>query len=240
MSFPRHTTLLIGGSDASGSFFAGTPTLLTEAPDISESGWDSLTATYALRVADLTAESIAALWPIGRQLGSRNWWVAGSKPACVAPGVWTAEIKYKGWAAMKPCKINHGTAVDSQSGTNIFAPVPHPGSGSVSYPKVATFESTPTISLTYLSANVEAGWPVMPSLPNLLVGRQRTTALTDPVTGATITWPPLAPSVWDFLTESVYHWPNGWILMDLQTDILPGTRAGLVTESYKYIRAISP
>lgn len=242
MIFPRHTTLLIGGSAAAGSFLAGTPTLLTEEPVISQDGWDALTATYALRIPTLTAEILAATWPVGTQLAGRNFWVTGARPACIAQGVWTAAVEFKGWASAKPCKIQWGTAVDQQSASNVSAPVIAPGTGTAVYAKLATTESVPTFSFSYLVANVESGWPTTPVLPNLLVGRARalSPAWTDPSTGSTITPPPLAASIWDSLSEYVYHWPHGWILMDLQADLLPGTRAGLVTEQYKYVRPKTP
>lgn len=242
MLFPRHTTILIGGSIAEGSFLAGAATLLTEDATISQDGWDSLAATYAIRRATLTAEELAALYPIGAKLGARNWWVAGARPACIAEGVWTAEVTYKGWASTKPCKIQWGTAVEQQSASNVSAPVPAPGTGSATYAKVSTSESVPTFSFTYLSANVEAGWPSTPTLPFNRVGRERALSpgWTDPSTGSAITPPPLAASIWDSLGEYVYHWPNGWILMDLSVDLLPGTRVGLVTEGYKYVRPKTP
>ena len=223
----RHTTLIIGGSAAAGSFLAGTPTCLGEDAVLTAEGWDSLTAIYAHRRPSLSAEEAIALHPIGSCLGTRNWWVCGVKPACIAPGVWTAEVTCKGWAGTRPNKVNWGCAAEQQSAANISAPVPAPGTGSTTYAKLATHEATPTFTTSYLCADVTATGAV----PSASVGREVAAPAGAPV---------VPESVWLSLSEYVYHFPNGWVLMDAQADILPGTNVGLVTLAYKYIRYMTP
>jgi hypothetical protein len=60
------------------------------------------------------------------------------------------------------------------------------------------------------------------------------TAQTPPVTIA------VPDTVWDFLTEYVWHWPQEWVLMGSDQDRLSGTTAALVTDTYKYIRDKTP
>ena len=216
--------LIIGGSNAAGGFLGGSPVLLTEEVSASAEGWDSLTQNHAIRAATLSAEALAALYPIGTQLAGRNWWLTGCRPTPVAPGVFTFELAFKGWAATKPVKLTWGTQAEQQTAENVG--VPNGLGGTAVYAKVATHESAPTFTASYLSATATAAG----AMPSMMVGRPHTRA------GA----PPVPDTVWGSLAKFVFHWPNGWTLMDLGVDILPGTTAGLVTESYKYIRDKSP
>ncbi|MEI6606026.1 MAG: hypothetical protein WCP35_11995 [Verrucomicrobiota bacterium] len=235
MIFPRHTTVLIGGSAESGSFLAGTPTLLTEQPTLTQDGWDSLTATFALRCASLTAEALAAIWPIGTQYGERNWWVTGSRPTCIAPGVWTAAVDYKGFAAAKPTSITWGSSADIYKSTNPGPPVgmtdPDKLAAWASYMSVETTEANPTFTHKYITTNVSAtpeeGGPPTSSLGASLIA-------------AAMNQPTVGDSRWANLTKYVYHFPNGWVLMSVTADILPGTSVALVTETYKYVPSITP
>jgi len=221
-------SIIIAGSAAPGSFLDGTPVVLKEDPQIAESGWDSMTVAWALRRATLTPEELSALFPTGSQYGARNWWVTGGKPVCMAPGVWTADIQYKGFASLRPAKINWGAAAEQQSADNIAI-------GATTYAKVSTHEATNTMSVQWICPNVYA----TSAVPSDHVGRAFLREV-DPVTGSPLAVPSLAPEVWSYLTSFVYHWPNGWVLEDCQADILAGSGAALITENYKYIRAVSP
>lgn len=190
---------------------------LDENPVQNEEGWDTLTITYATKRPSLTAEELAALFPIGTQLGGRMWWVTGSKPSCVAQGLWKAEVSFKGWASEKPAKITAGSAAEQQSAENIEI------SGVGTLAKVSVNENTPTMRVSYLVPN----WT---SAPTDEVGTPRT-----PPSAVAV-----AATVWDYLTVFTYHFPNGWVLMGSNLDRLPGCSAALVSDDYKYIRPISP
>jgi hypothetical protein len=204
-------------------FLTGTPVVLNEVPTINNDGWDLLVRTEVRRRATFTPEEVAAAYPVGGRLGTRNWWLTAAKPTKIAPGVWKVESSFKGWAATKPAVIRVGANADQQSGENIRAP-DHVGDtvGSV-YAKVETHENMPTIAVSYLVETIGTGRTAE-------VG----TAQTLPVTIA------VPATVWTFLTEFVYHWPNGWVLMSSEQDRLPGTTAALVTDNYKYVREKTP
>lgn len=215
----RADGILLG---ASAAFMAGTPELVSEDPQISETGWDTLTQIWAVRRGALTAEELAAAYPAGTQLTGRNWWLVGAKPGQRFPGLQLFELSYKGWAGNKPVKLDWSTAADAQSAENIGVTT---GGSTTYYARVQTLESAPAFTASYLVNPVSSA-----TVPSLNVGRPATRA------GA----PAVPASVWDYLTRFTYHWPNGWVLMDLAVDILPGTSAGLARESYRYIREKTP
>jgi len=188
---------------------------LVEKATLNDEGWDDLSIDYTTKRPTLTAEQLAAAFPLGTRLGSRNWWVVGSTPECIASGVWKAEVRFKGWAQTKPNKISVGAAADEQSAENVTT-------REGLFAKVAVTENTPTMRVSYLVANY-------------------TTAPTNEVGRAKI--PPdavaVAASIWDTIGDFTYHYPNGWVLMSSEPDRLVGSTAALVTDTYKYIRSIS-
>ena len=222
MSFEsRQTSILIG----SGTLLTGSLTKVQEEPEITNEGWDTLTVTYYQRRASCTAEEVAALFPLGGRLGGRNWWIAGVKPTEVAPQFWKFLVSYKGWGTAKPAVIRVGSSANQQSASNILAPRYVGDTVGAVYAKLETHEATPTVAVTYLVANI-----ISDSLTDK-VG----TALTPGVSGIDV-----PATVWGMLTEYVWHWPQGWVLMGSDQDRLPGTSAALVTDNYKYIRAKTP
>ena len=221
MSFSaRLRSILIG----TGTVFSETPTLVDEEPTLTEEGWDSLTLTYALRRAALTAEQCATLFPQGSQIGTRKFWIVSARPQRVAAGFWLAEVSCKGWAATKPAKIRVGASAESQSGKNVIAPAP--GGGYGNYQNLQTRENTPTVSVSYLAENLNT------TSNTASVGRPFALPA-----GLTVD---VAASVWDTLNNPTYHWPNGWLLVSSEQDRLPGTAVGLVTDNYHFQRAFSP
>lgn len=208
-----------------GSRIIGLPELLSstalipleETPVQNEEGWDTLTINYVTKRPSLSIEELAALFPLGTRLGSRNWWVIGSKPSCVAQGIWKAEVTFQGWAAAKPVKITVGAAAEQQSAENTTI------TGVGTFAKVSVSENMPTMRVTYLLGN----WA---DAPTNQVGRTRTPP--DPVA--------VPASFWDYLTTFTYNYPNDWVLMACNLDRIPGATAALVSEDYKFIRAITP
>ncbi len=218
--YTRKEAILVG---ASAGFLAGTPEMLSEEVAISETGWDNLTQLWAVRRDSLTAEDLAAAYPVGSKLTDRNWWLVAAKPVQRLAGMHVFELGFKGWAAAKPVKIQWGSSVDQQSDENVTGPAP--GGGTAVYARVQVNEATPGFTAQYLVSPVDST-----TTPALSVGRPLTRAEA----------PPVPDSVWTTLVKFVYHWPNGWVLMNLEADILAGTTAGLITESYKYIRDKTP
>jgi hypothetical protein len=219
-----HPTLFTGGITLPGGQNAIAD---DETPTLTEDGFDTLRKPYILPRATLTPEDLATLFPQGAQLGTRKWWLTTATPTRLGPGLWRADVEFKGWATTKPAKIRIGTTAAQQSAQNILAPTgpsPAPNALYALYAKVATQEATPSITATYLVENTTT------THNTDKVGRP----LTPPVTIA------LAPSIWDFLTQYVWNWPQGWVLSGSEQDRLPGTAVALVTDTYQYIRPITP
>lgn len=219
--YDRHAAVLI---TAHAALMAGTPVVMEEDPNLSNEGWDTMVIRYLIQTANFTAENFAATYPIGAQLGARKWWIVGGSPRKIAPGLFTAEVNFKGYASEKPAVVRVGASADQASAANILAPAFVGDTTGAIFAKVETHENMPDISVSYLKDNVAIGQ---------MTG-QVGTNVTPPVS---IDVP---ATVWDFLTTFVYHWPNGWILMGSAEDRLPGTTAALVTDTYKYIREKTP
>lgn len=221
MSFTtRLRSILIG----TGTVFTDTPTLVDEKPDLTEEGFDTLTLTYAMRRAALTAENCAALFPQGSQIGSRKFWIVSARPQRVAAGFWLAEVVCKGWAATKPAKVRVGAGAETQGGKNVNAPTGL--GGTALYASVQTRENAPTVNVSYLAENLNT------TANTNKVGQ----AFAIPV-GITVE---VAASVWTTLSTYTYNWPNGWVLMASEQDRIPGTAVGFVTDSYLYVREKTP
>lgn len=191
--------------------------VLDEKPTLNAEGWDDMVITYYTLRPTLTAEELAADFPLGTQLGERKWWVVGSRPECLGPGVWKAEVQFKGWAYTKPQKISVGSAAEQQSAENITI------GGEGTFSRVSVQENTPTMNVTYLVED----WT---TAPTNFVG----TAVTPPDAVD------VPDSFWDYLPEFTFHYPYGWVLMSCEPDRLQGCDAALVKMTYKYIRAITP
>lgn len=234
---------------ASNPFLAGAATLLSEDPTIAEDGWDTLALSYAIRRPTLPAETLISLFPHGAQLGpenwydlglpgpvatwpadqagTRHWWVVAARAAPIARGIWRAEISLKGIAGPRPYKIRFGAAAKTSSAKALTASggadyrLPPVGT----YPKLATAVSEPTISVTYLSPHL--GYDAL-----ALVGHSPT---APPLDGL-----PTMLDIWTGLADSVFHWPNGWVLTASEQDRLIGCSAALVTDTFKYTPTNSP
>lgn len=209
----RVTSILIGtGSLISGSSAPAVDEVFTPG----EEGWDSLIVHYAHRVATLTGEQIAAAYPQGAQLGTRKFWITSAKPVRKGPGLWFAEVAFKGWASTKPYKISVGATAENQTAEPATI-------DSVLYNRVSIHQNNPTIRVSYLVENYTA-----------LATNQVGTSQSPPASIAT----PL--EIWTSLADPVYHYPNGWVLMSREPDVIPGATPALVTDTYKWIRAWTP
>lgn len=219
MSFyDRHTSIIIGIHPG----LAGAIGPTSAADEIftpGEEGWDTLVIPYIYRAADLTPEDCAVEYPQGAQLGTRKFWIVNAVPRRATAGLWIVEVTYKGWAAEKPVKVRIGSAAEQQRGEDVTI-------GLATYPKAQVQQNTPTITLVYLVEDAQDPAVEMTSS----VG----TAVTPPIDIE----PP--ENTWPDLSDPLYHFPNGWVLMGSDQDRLPGTTAALVSDTYKYIQPISP
>jgi hypothetical protein len=210
----RHFSILIGLSDR---LATTSPVLVNEEPTLTNEGWDHLTQIYTVTRATLSPETLAGLFPVGARLGSRNWWITGSRAQERAAGFWIVALDYSGWAQTKPSVIRVGASAASQTAENVIA------DGTLR-PKVETHQNTPTITVSYLVANVATA-------PKTgLVG----TEVSPPVSIS------VPSSVWATLNPYLYHFPNGWVLMESAEDRLPGATAALVTDTYQYFQIATP
>ena len=193
-----------------------------ESPSRSADGWDTLRIPYyKLSATRLYIEDVAVDFPIGMVLAGRSFWVQDI-PAltCRGAGLYEAVVEYKGLAGNQPTVITYGGSANQQSGENILVTE---GGVTTLRPKVSTHENTPTATARYITLNTATA-------PTGDVG----TAQIPPSP------PQVRPSVWDFLTDPLYHYPNGWVLMSSDVTPLAGTTVGLVADSYQYIHANSP
>lgn len=193
---------------------------ICERPSVTADGWDDLTVEVAIfNSVPISAEALAAAFPIGQQLGARKFFFQGAVgPIWRGGGIWTATLTYKGLAGSKPVVVDYGTSADEQSGENVATP---------DGPKarVSASENTPTANVRFATEDASALAAAMDE-----VG----TNVTPPSA------PAVAPSVWNFITDFTYHYPHGWVLVSRALTRLPGTNCGLVQDSYKYVREITP
>lgn len=240
----RHQGLIIAESAIAEALSSREPVLIDLTPRITTAGWDTATAQILIPDPALDAEGALAQFPQGTRIDpEKNWWVTAAKPTSKLPGLWFLELALKGWTGNKPCKINWGAAAQQQSAENVNAPPPS-GTGTEFYPKFQGHEAGNTFTLTYpvldVLATTAGGDPIVPSH---LVGRSRDDSpdWTDPNNPSfTIGPQTVGESMWTSIADAVYHWPNGWVLADLQADILPGTHVGMITETYNHIRPFTP
>lgn len=200
-----------------------TPELLDEIPELTNDGWDVLKQKWlVIDTADTTPEAVvAAHFPRGNQLSGRNMWWTSATPRSYGRGTYVIETTAAGILSARGYKISTSAAVATQSATNILTP-PLPG---VLRPKVEVAENQVTCDVSYISLGVAPRTG--------LVGTEVT--------------PPSAPavptSVWTFLTNPTYHYPNQWVLMSSDGDGLPGvghSTVCLVVDRYQFIHEFSP
>jgi hypothetical protein len=201
----------------------GTPELLDETPELTNDGWDILKQKWL--VIDTAVASghaaAAAHFPRGTQLAGLNMWITAATPRSYGRATYVIETTAAGILSARGYKISTSAAVATQSATNILTP-PLPG---VLRPKIEVAENQVTCDVSYISLGIA------------------------PRTGlvGTNTSPPLAPavppSVWTFLTDPTYHYPNQWVLMSSDGDGLPGvghSTVCLVVDRYQFIHEFSP
>jgi hypothetical protein len=215
----RFKTILILAEE-----FDETPRFSHEEYTPAASGFETLVRYYYVRTTEIDDAILQVHFPIGGQLGFRTWWILHPHPKQIAPGFWEIAVTFKGWAGTKQPVITVGASAESQSATNVKFPRYIGDTVGKIFQKAQTHENLPTMRVSYLVENVQE------EKQTEKVG----TALDPPVELA------VPPSIWNFLNKYVYHWPNGWVLMESAQDRLPGCNAAFVTDSFRYIRTYTP
>lgn len=205
----------------------GESELLDRVPSEAEAGWDSMRDTYLLRNDAAGTDpdvAIASFKVRGSQISGKTMWVVSRSARCVALGLFVVEVVSMGLLSARGDRVRYDAGANSQSGQNILA-------GGAVRANLETQESQVTCDIEYI---VTSGLtPGNASFYTAEVG----TAVDPPAE-----WEPtVKPSTWSFLTEYTYHHPNGWVLMSVSAENLPGLdTVWLLRDRYQYIYAISP
>jgi hypothetical protein len=178
-----------------------------------ESGWDVLVATYITHQPNATALTLTAQWQIGALLVG-SFWVVKVRPRQLCGGHWLVEVTCHGIAGTRSPKITGSTGTEQQQGKNIITPMGFAK-------KITVLETTPIVEIEYISLS---------GAPTNRVGTAGTPAIRVPV----------LPSPWTSLAEPMFHFPNGWVMVDLPWDQIPNTTVTLYKEKWQYIRPYSP
>lgn len=190
--------------------------LVDDEPEATDSGWDSLRLEYVAYRPGQPLSAIALEWPVGLQIEGLNFWVQRAKVREIGGGHVAADLHCLGLLQPKGEKVRWSTATQLQGGENIFA-------NGATRSRVLSMESVPV-------AEVE----------RLIIGGTPATNLVGTVHTPTPT-PPVRASYWSGLTDPTYHWPNGWVLLDLTADQLRNvSNAWLERRVWQYVFAQSP
>ena len=176
-----------------------------------DSGWDTIRAQYVKDFRTSTP-SAANLRPfdIGDAIESLNFWVSGSQPNQLGGNIWVVTVTGKGIAASRPVKVSGRSTAEQQQGDNISGP-------GFTNKRAVVLESAPTVCIEYVQVG---GSP-----PTGDVGLAGTPAVA----------PAVRATVWDSLDDPLYHYPSGWVFMDIDWEQGPGNHAILIKEAWAYI-----
>jgi hypothetical protein len=206
----------------------GASSLLDRAPAEAESGWDSMRDKYLYRNDAAGTDphaAVAAFMVRGSQVSGKNMWVVSRAARCVALGIFVVEVVSMGLLSDRGDRVRYDAGANSQSGQNIAV------TGEGTFANLAAQESQVTCDIEYI---VTAGLtPDNAAFYTAAVGEAE-----DPPTD----WKPtVKDSIWDYLAEFTYHYPNGWVLMGSSIENLPGLdTVWLIRDRYQYIYAVSP
>lgn len=190
--------------------------VLQDRPEVGDH-FDTLRRRILLRDVSLSGPAEAAAgFATGTQLTGTSCYIVSRSAEALAHGIYIIDLVGKGiLEASKPSKVKYTAYATQQSAQNIYDP-----SESTIYAKVVAHEAQVGCDVSYVTS----------------------TPPTDDV--ATAVTPPNAPdvksSVWAYLTDPTYHYPNGWVLMACDAEQIPGASVWLVTDRYQYIYPISP
>jgi hypothetical protein len=195
--------------------------ILEDVPTLASDGWDSL--KRRVLVVDPTITSVQAAidehYPRSGQLPGLNMWVTDATGRQVSGGIFLLEIDARGIFSARGYKIATSAAVSVQSAQNIF------DADNILRPKIEVAENQVTCDVSYISLG---------AAPRTnLTGRNATPPSA----------PPTPATIWGWLVDPTYHYPNGWVLMASDGEGLPGVALStvcLVTDRYQFIHSISP
>lgn len=195
--------------------------ILDDVPTLPSDGWDSL--KRRVMVVDPTITSVHAAidehYPRGMQLPGLNMWVTDATGRQVSGGIFLLEIDARGILTARGYKISTSAAVAVQTAQNIF------DIDDILRPKIEVAENQVTCDVSYISL-------AAPPRTNL-TGRNATPPSA----------PPTPTSIWTWLADPTYHYPNGWVLMASDGEGLPGvalSTVALVVDRYQFIHPLSP
>lgn len=201
-----------GGSLFSLSDVGAAWTLWDSIPEATESGWDRLRARYVKDYGATTKQGhqVAAEFGIGEAtVSGQNFWTVGIQPVQLGANIWACDLVGHGILESRPIKVRGRSGVEQQQGTGDI-----PGHIGV---RALVLESAPTVEISYVQVG---GLP-----PTDLVGLAGTPAFV----------PAVRSSVFTGITNPLYHYPYGWVFMDIDWDMIPGGAAYLITEIWAYI-----
>lgn len=204
------------------------------APD---QGWDVLTLTYlrdfgptaTTTAGPLTAPAVAALWPVGfRPLTDLDFWVVSRKPRHVAANIWSITLICHGASSSRPVKVHIRSTSEVQTLPGLTTIHPPYAPRLVNVTRGTVLEAQPALSISY----VLIGQPP----PTAHIGRAGEAYQTPAAVVA------VRPTVWGYLGNPAYHFPFGWVLSDLDADVLSGTDepVSLITENWIYRHLKTP
>lgn len=195
--------------------------IMSEEPDETASGFDSLVQTYFHRndavdsVLDLPTN---ALPNRGTRLTGRDMFVTSRQPRKVGDGLFTIRIGSMGFLSPRGGKVSYSAAPMSQTGENVLV-------NGVLYSRVMTQENVPVVELEEIvigevKSSIVAG--VQESPPASIRPDEPTT-------------------VWNFLTNPTLHFPNTWVKMSVGAIGLPGVSGVWIRKTrWQWIHQFQP
>jgi hypothetical protein len=185
-------------------------------PNLAAEGFDSCNIVLArdYRNASVSGSALSAEFPIGEAMGSM--YIQGCRVRCHMGGIWIAEVQTRGaYSPSRAQKVTIRSGVEQQSADNVEVP----GIGEVAH--LQTLESTPAVDVGYISF----GQPQTARIGSM----------------GSPPWPvAVRGSVWASGDEACYHYPHGWVLIDMSAEKLVGAEVWWITESWRWIHKWSP
>lgn len=210
--------------------------LLDAVPTEAESGWDTLRETLLIR-----ASSIANIIDLLRDAtfnsfygrgvsrageeGSHFLFVTHRTPKQKAPGLYIVDVTSQGLLCPRGYKITYDGIVQQQ--TVSPGTFPDPDDVLTLFPKVSAKETNVTATIEY--GLWSTGEPTDTDFLTAYVGQPQ-----DLPAGLT---PSVPDSIWGFLSDPTYHYPNGWVLEAVTMENLAGlTNVFWVKEKFVHQR----
>lgn len=196
---------------------ADTLVLVDERPMPTEWGFDSYYLHYQGRHSGGMGSLIAAGGVFARgsgfSLSGGTFYVMSARPRCLGGDLIDVAVQLKGAFDLTATKTRYRGTLDGQSGENVTV-------GGTVYPRVATNQRSVSVEVQSFSTTAPFA-----NLAGLGHGGFPPSAPTPPLN----IWQSLDPD------EAIYHYPNGWVLVDVDASPLPGTNLSLSTAVWDYV-----